>query len=620
MGAMVLPGAVAGLDTASLRSAGAVIPAYLITTLGLEHIYLWLLAQRPNQQTRLRYTLIGLLLVGSLITLITTWHTYFNVWVHDPEVRAAYQVELAEIGRYLNQNPPPENTRLYIAYNFVTDSAPQTFAYYADQPITWFDNSASLAWHDEESAWYFVTNSKPLPLQISAQLQGVTEQEQITFENGDPAFTLYKSAQSFALPQAQNTAETAFKNGPNLLGFDLPPTLFRGDAIPLLLYWKIPDPQQPLPNQLTNVQVFLEDDSGNLWGQTERLLGYPQASWQPGDRFLQLIQLEIPQGLPPGPVYLRFGLRDWQGQPYETIAGAAEKSGPFLVRSHPLTTIVLEPDIPVFDGVLALQEHVFSALVVPGLAVNISLNWLAVETPQLDYRIQLQLVEAGSSEPLISQLFELWPGVYPPAQWQKGEQVTTLHQFRIPLDISADNTLQLRIQLLPPNSETPLPLTQGDTLLADLSLQIRDYLFEAPPISNETDAQFGENIRLLGYALDSANARPGGEVRLTLYWQAVNTPVDGYTVFNHLVGPDGQTHGQFDSPPVNDAWLTQTWLPGEIIIDQRVIPIYPDAPPGDYHINLGFYTAFDLLRLPVWFNGQPQPGDQLSLPSLQVSP
>jgi hypothetical protein len=240
--------------------------------------------------------------------------------------------------------------------------------------------------------------------------------------------------------------------------------------------------------------------------------------------------------------------------------------------------------------------------------------------PQVDYRIQLQLIESGTGEPLVSQVFELWPGVYPPSQWQKGEQVTTLHQLRIPLDISAESAPQLHIQLLPPDSETPLPLTQGSALLADLTLQIRDYLFEPPPMANEIDAQFGDNIRLLGYDLDTADAHPNGQIHLTLYWQAIDTPIDGYTIFNHLVGPDGQTHGQFDSPPVSDAWLTQTWLPGEIIIDRRVIPIKPDAPPGEYQINVGLYTAFDLIRLPVRLNGRSQPGDQLTLTSLQVSP
>jgi hypothetical protein len=463
-------------------------------------------------------------------------------------------------------------------------------------------------------------NSKQLPPEMRVHLQNVTEQEQLTFANGDPAFTLYKPAQSFNIPQAQHNTEIPFANGPIFTGFDIPRMIFRGETIPILLHYEIPTNQQPLPNQLINAQIFLEDYNGNLWGQAERLLGYPQAGWQPEDRFLQLIPVEIPAGLPPGPIYLRFGLRDWQGRPYEVTAGTAEKSGPFLVRSRPLTDIVLEPDIPVFGGVLALQEHNFSTLIVPGLPVNISLNWLAVEAPQADYRVQLQLIEPGASEPLVSQLFELWPGVYPPSDWQKGEQVTTLHRLEIPLNLSAETTPQLHIQLLPPNNEIPLPLTQGDTLLADLTLQIRAYLFEPPPIANEVEAQFGEDIRLLGYDLDPADARPGGEVRLTLYWQAIYTPVDGYTVFNHLVGPDGQTYGQFDSPPVSDAWLTQTWLPGEIILDRRVIPIRPDAPPGEYQINIGLYTAFDLIRLPVTLNGQPQAGDQLALTSLQVTP
>jgi hypothetical protein len=400
----------------------------------------------------------------------------------------------------------------------------------------------------------------------------------------------------------------------------MPLTVYRGETIPVILHWTIPDDQQPLPNQLTTAQVFLEDDSGNLWGQAEKLLGYPQANWQPGDDFLQLVQLEVPAGLPPGPAYLRFGLRDWQGQPYEIASSGAARYGPFLAFSRPLTDIVLDPETPVFEGGLALREAVFSSLVVPGLPVNISLDWLALEQPPEDYRVQLQLREAGDEDPLASQEFELWPDVYPPSEWQRGEQVTTLHQLRIPLEITAESDLRLSIQLLPAEGDISLSLTQGEPFEAELTLQVRDYLFEAPQIPHQLEARFGENIRLLGYGLDTADARPGGEVRLTLYWQAIDTPRQGYTVFNHLIGPDGQSYGQFDSPPVSDAWLTQTWLPGEIIIEERTIPINANAIPGQYHINIGLYTAFDLTRLPIWLNGQPQPGDQLSVVSFQLSP
>ena len=91
---------------------------------------------------------------------------------------------------------------------------------------------------------------------------------------------------------------------------------------------------------------------------------------------------------------------------------------------------------------------------------------------------------------------------------------------------------------------------------------------------------------------------------------------DGKYVF--AFGSRGAANGQFDSPPVSDAWLTNTWLPGEIVADQRTIPIWPNANPGRYNLVIGLYTAHDLARLPVFVDGQPA-GDQLILVEITLN-
>jgi hypothetical protein len=71
----------------------------------------------------------------------------------------------------------------------------------------------------------------------------------------------------------------------------------------------------------------------------------------------------------------------------------------------------------------------------------------------------------------------------------------------------------------------------------------------------------------------------------------------GYTVFTHLLGPDGQILAQQDNPPVNGTYPTTLWLPGEIVVDPYTIPLPTDLPPGDYPIQVGFYIAENGLRL-----------------------
>jgi hypothetical protein len=153
-----------------------------------------------------------------------------------------------------------------------------------------------------------------------------------------------------------------------------------------------------------------------------------------------------------------------------------------------------------------------------------------------------------------------------------------------------------------------------------LTIERREHIFERPSISNPLDAQFGQRIRLLGYDLDATAARPGGQLEVTLYWQPIETPQDGYTVFNHLVGDDGQIRGQFDGLPSGDAWFTASWVPGEIIADRRTIPIDSSAPPGRYTLYVGLYTAGDGQRLPAFLDGQPQADDRLPLTTITVGP
>ena len=44
---------------------------------------------------------------------------------------------------------------------------------------------------------------------------------------------------------------------------------------------------------------------------------------------------------------------------------------------------------------------------------------------------------------------------------------------------------------------------------------------------------------------------------------------------------------------------TTGWLPGEVILDQYEVPVQPDAPPGQYVIEVGMYQAETGQRLPI---------------------
>jgi 4-amino-4-deoxy-L-arabinose transferase-like glycosyltransferase len=617
-GAMLAPNAIDEANASFLRAAGAIVPLYLITAVGFDALaaalaHHWPVVGKPP-------VIPALAAAGLIATLVTSWHSYFTVWNTHAEVRRIYEADLAMIGRYLEATPPPTGTRVFIADTYAHDMAPRALAFFSDYRASWFNPEGNFVWSAGEAAWYLVPGDSPLSGELIEHLGLEPDATPIPYDDGQPAFTLYHLAPPTREPEHQ--IDVSFVDAPQLTGFDLvgggddADAIYRGDTITLVLYWQIPADQPPLPTQLAFALAELSDGQGNVWAKGGELIGYPQSSWQDGDRFAQAIHLDVPAGMVPGPAWLRFNVHDSQGARY-AVSDGDNQAGPFIVRSQPSAEFTLAPDTLVLDGTLALRKSTLSTLLAPGLPLDIALDWLALEPPTTDYRVQLQLIQPGAEEPFFTQTFGLWPDTYPTSQWGAGEQVSTFHRFEVPLDIPTDANPELRVLLLSADGD-PLPITQGDNKLADMTLSLREHLFEVPHIDHPFEADFGGSIRLLGYDLDTGRSRPGGEIGLTLYWLAVETPGDNYHIFNHLIGSDGQLYGQFDNTPSGDAWLMTTWLPGEVIIDVRVIPVWPEATGGRYTLVIGLYESVTGERVPVSVGGQPQPNDQVVLAEVEV--
>lgn len=86
---------------------------------------------------------------------------------------------------------------------------------------------------------------------------------------------------------------------------------------------------------------------------------------------------------------------------------------------------------------------------------------------------------------------------------------------------------------------------------------------------------------------------------------------EGYTVFAHLIEEEGNIWGQKDNPPVDGFYPTSWWEEGEIVRDQYNLVISPDAPPGEYQIEVGMYLVETGERLEVR-------GEEGSLPENRI--
>jgi hypothetical protein len=126
--------------------------------------------------------------------------------------------------------------------------------------------------------------------------------------------------------------------------------------------------------------------------------------------------------------------------------------------------------------------------------------------------------------------------------------------------------------------------------LGEVELLESERSFTVPEVGTAVDAEFGQEMRLLGYDLDGSE--------LTLVWQGVARPSADYTIFVHLLNPDGTCCvWQVDAMPRANSYPTTLWLPDEVVVEQYSMSL-PTAL-GTYPLEVGVYVAENGVRLAV---------------------
>jgi len=131
-------------------------------------------------------------------------------------------------------------------------------------------------------------------------------------------------------------------------------------------------------------------------------------------------------------------------------------------------------------------------------------------------------------------------------------------------------------------------------------------------------ANYEDKILLTGLDFESGRLNPGENVNVTLTWQALTEIDEDYTIFVHLLGPDGRLHGQIDSWPVQGTYPTSAWPAGEKVTDRYSVKLNADAPPGAYRLEVGMYLLATNTRLSVVNELGTAVGDKVSFEGLIV--
>jgi hypothetical protein len=237
----------------------------------------------------------------------------------------------------------------------------------------------------------------------------------------------------------------------------------------------------------------------------------------------------------------------------------------------------------------------------PGESLDVTLYWQALAPMERNYSVFVHLLDEND---LVLASQDTFPGqgTYPTRLWRAGEAIADVYTIVIPPTAFTPSSAQLEVGLYEFDNGKRLAVygPQGE-LLGD---NVRFHRIEVLPheesepstgsghnIPNPMRFNFGNQIALIGCAVERRAVKPGEEIHLTLYWEALAEMEQDYTIFTHVIGEQDRIWAQVDSQPQGGTAPTSTWSQGQILVDEYHLLVEPDTPSGVYDIEVGLYLA-----------------------------
>ncbi len=288
----------------------------------------------------------------------------------------------------------------------------------------------------------------------------------------------------------------------------------------------------------------------------------------------------------------------------------------------PAEAILLPNQVKVLygDKVELLAYEFESGAVRPGERVGITFYWRCLTEMEEDLNVFIRVL--GREGQLIGEK-ESYPGggSYPTTEWKRGEIIKDTYLTRIRRRATAPTAAWVQVGLFDLAIMTEVPAYDGRSrpivpLLGPIKI--------APwfPLEVEPQAKvkvnLGQRVTLIGYDLEETVVHPGGDIHLTLYWQAQREMSQDYTVFAHLIDAEGGIWAQKDDQPLEGDYPTSLWDEGEIVKDDYELVVEADLPAGKYQVEVGMYSLETMERLPLLGEDGETVGDRILLGEVYV--
>jgi hypothetical protein len=144
------------------------------------------------------------------------------------------------------------------------------------------------------------------------------------------------------------------------------------------------------------------------------------------------------------------------------------------------------------------------------------------------------------------------------------------------------------------------------------------------PLASQIDITLGDEMRLLGYEVESGELRPGEQARIRLEWEALRPMARDWSVFVHLNDPVlGRPIAQRDMFPGQGLLATRLLSPGERLVNEYVLTVPPTAvAPAELELVVGLYDygTGERLTAETTADGRPPATDAVTLATVALMP
>jgi hypothetical protein len=237
----------------------------------------------------------------------------------------------------------------------------------------------------------------------------------------------------------------------------------------------------------------------------------------------------------------------------------------------------------------------------PGDALRVTTFWEAQQKLTENYSSFVRLVAPDGQ--VWAQSDHTNPGDLPSTNWFKTWYVRDEHLVRLPPQAPPiEYTVQAGLYNPRDGQQLTITLPTGSTVDAVDLQPVRVRPLHPPNLRGllpGTVYRFGDSLTLLGYRWQERQVPAGASLRLVLYWRAERQMDENYTVFAQVLDAQNRIWGQKDGWPVDGLYPTSRWQKGEIVEDERLIPIQSATPSGQYRLVIGLYQLETLQRLEI---------------------